>query len=241
MKRLGPWYSQWVFYVTAALLLSAVVLRSILLYDGFILFESLAIQAVWALLFLFGEMILPKRSPLLWGYLTLQTLLVVALLFLPGFPDSFAALFFVLNVQVVQRAGSRAAAICIGLFILLLILPTTGIYGVSMGMASVLIYAAGMIIFAIYALAAAGARTARANNVRLAGELQEKNDQLKQYASQLERLAALQERQHLARDLHDSATQTVFSMTLTTQSALLLLDRDPARSECTLRDARVGL
>ena len=43
---------------------------------------------------------------------------------------------------------------------------------------------------------------------------------------QVRQLAAERERQHLARELHDSVTQTIFSMTLTTQSALLLLDRD---------------
>ena len=37
-------------------------------------------------------------------------------------------------------------------------------------------------------------------------------------------LAAEQERSRLARELHDSVTQTVFSMNLTVQSARLLLD-----------------
>ncbi|MEA2621790.1 MAG: hypothetical protein QOH61_700 [Chloroflexota bacterium] len=39
-------------------------------------------------------------------------------------------------------------------------------------------------------------------------------------------LAASDERAHLARELHDSVTQALFSMTLTTRSVELLLDRD---------------
>ena len=57
------------------------------------------------------------------------------------------------------------------------------------------------------------------------------NGQLQSYSEKLERLAVARERQRLMRDLHDSVTQTIFSMTLTTQAALLLLDRDPARVE----------
>jgi signal transduction histidine kinase len=45
----------------------------------------------------------------------------------------------------------------------------------------------------------------------------------------LEKLGIANERQRMARELHDSVTQTIFSMTLTTQSALLLLNKDPSR------------
>lgn len=41
-------------------------------------------------------------------------------------------------------------------------------------------------------------------------------------------LAAGEERAHLARELHDSVTQALFSMTMVTRSVELLLDRDPA-------------
>ncbi|HEY3523358.1 MAG TPA: GAF domain-containing protein [Candidatus Limnocylindrales bacterium] len=52
-------------------------------------------------------------------------------------------------------------------------------------------------------------------------------------------LAASEERAHLARELHDSVTQALFSMTLITRTIELLLDRDPpaAREKLTgLRD-----
>src|SRR4029079_6271389 len=40
-------------------------------------------------------------------------------------------------------------------------------------------------------------------------------------------LGSSQERAHLARELHDSVTQALFSMTLITRSTELLVDRDP--------------
>ena len=67
------------------------------------------------------------------------------------------------------------------------------------------------------------ASEARLHNEALVGELRAANRQMADYAHRLERLAGARERQRLARDLHDSVTQTLFSMTLTARSAALLL------------------
>lgn len=61
-------------------------------------------------------------------------------------------------------------------------------------------------------------------------ELQEAHGQLQEYAAQAEELAAVQERNRLARELHDSVTQTIFSMTLTAEAARILLERDPSQA-----------
>jgi PAS domain S-box-containing protein len=51
-------------------------------------------------------------------------------------------------------------------------------------------------------------------------------------------LAAGEERAHLARELHDSVTQALFSMTMVTRSTELLLDRDPAAAREQLGQLR---
>jgi PAS domain S-box-containing protein len=51
-------------------------------------------------------------------------------------------------------------------------------------------------------------------------------------------LAAEWERANLARELHDSVTQALFSMTLTTRSAEMLLQRDPAAAAEKLAELR---
>jgi PAS domain S-box-containing protein len=58
---------------------------------------------------------------------------------------------------------------------------------------------------------------------------------LRQQAAEL---AAGDERAHLARELHDSVTQGLFSMTLLTRSIELLLQRDPAAAAEKLADLR---
>jgi PAS domain S-box-containing protein len=51
-------------------------------------------------------------------------------------------------------------------------------------------------------------------------------------------LAAGEERSHLARELHDSVTQALFSMTLLTRSIELLMTRDPAEATAKLASLR---
>jgi signal transduction histidine kinase len=59
-----------------------------------------------------------------------------------------------------------------------------------------------------------------------------KNARLFEHSQQL---AAIEERQRLARDLHDSVTQTLFSVTLIAQSIEPLWQRDPAEGQRRVR------
>jgi signal transduction histidine kinase len=51
-------------------------------------------------------------------------------------------------------------------------------------------------------------------------------------------LAATEERASLARELHDSVTQALFSMGLTLSTVELLLDRDPAAARAKFAEVR---
>jgi len=63
----------------------------------------------------------------------------------------------------------------------------------------------------------------------LLAELQQAHQKLQEYAAQAKELAAARERNCLARELHDSVSQVIFGITLTSQAARLLLQRDPAQ------------
>lgn len=224
--------SQWVFYLTAAFLFGTVLLRSLLFYrDDPVLGQVLGLLAAWLVLFV-SEMAISRRwsryFPL---YLVLQIIPICVLLYKPDLPgyDCFAILFAILSMQVMQRFTLRSGALWLGSFTLLMALPLVINDGLSEGIALTLVYTAVSVFLGSYALATQRAQTARARAQALAQELQETNHQLQAYSTRLEQSAVTRERHHLARELHDSVTQTVFSMTLTTQSALLLLDRDPGR------------
>src|SRR5207248_4467559 len=49
--------------------------------------------------------------------------------------------------------------------------------------------------------------------------------------------AVVEERNRLARDLHDSVTQSLFSVSLLSEAALNLLDRDPSKARGRLERA----
>ncbi|HMQ56206.1 MAG TPA: sensor histidine kinase, partial [Anaerolineae bacterium] len=74
------------------------------------------------------------------------------------------------------------------------------------------------------------AEAARQEGQALLAELQTAHRQLQAYAAQAEELAVTKERNYLARELHDSVTQTIFSITLTAKSARILLERNPAQA-----------
>lgn len=71
----------------------------------------------------------------------------------------------------------------------------------------------------------------RQENQRLFADLQQAYHKLKDSAAQAEALSAAIEHHHLVRELHDSLTQTLFSMNLAVQSAQLSITEDPRQTD----------
>jgi signal transduction histidine kinase len=158
-------------------------------------------------------------------YLTLQTALTFFLMAMPGTPDFMGALLGILSMQVMLRLPTRVGVIWIGLCGVIMAILLARAYQ-SQAIALAVLYTAGNIFLGSYTRTIRHAQAARQKNQALSKELEHTNHQLQDYSAQLEQMAAARERNRLARELHDSVTQTVFSMSLTTQSAILLFDRD---------------
>ncbi len=164
------------------------------------------------------------------GYLAVQTGLVVGLMRITPLEDFFANLFIPLSLQAVFFFGRRYGFLCIAFFSLAMAGPLlSSEEGKLFGLAMTFLYSGTNFLFGGYAYHVEKAETARNQNQRTFNELQSAHRQLQGYAGQVEALAAEHERNRLARELHDSVTQTVFSMNLTVQSARLLLDKEPGR------------
>ncbi len=234
MNRSADLSRQWILLLTAGLLFASALLRTLLLYGGDPAIPPvLVLLSTWLLLFV-GETILSYKWPGApsWHfpvYLGLQVLIVLALMFLLDYGDYFSLLFCILSFQVMQRMSQRTGGACIALFAPLIFFPLVRSYGTVGSIAFALVVEGANIVMAFYALAARRSLAAREQNRVLAEELRGANRQAESYARQLEQVAVARERQCLARELHDSVTQTIFSMTLTTQSATLMLERDPGR------------
>ncbi len=161
-------------------------------------------------------------------YLLIQVLLVRELLLVPPHQDTFLALFVPLALQAVQFFGRRTGFLIISAFPLATIAflidePEIGNFIMVIAFEALCFLVGG------YAHLIQITEAANRENQRMAGELEHAHQQLQAYAAQALALATERERFRLARDLHDSVTQTIFSMNLTVQTARLLMEKDTSR------------
>ena len=148
--------------------------------------------------------------------------------------DFFAFLFAIPCMQVMQRFSYKAATALVALSTLLTFLILLEPYGLPQALALAVLYFGGSLLLVSYVESTRRASAIEEQQQLLAIQLKQANDQLVLYSHQRQQLAAIRERQRLARELHDSVTQTIFSMTLTAQSALMLLDHDQNQMEALL-------
>lgn len=231
MHALRPparWTLERSFDLTAGILFAAAVLRASIAYSSsplrvYILTILAVMFALYAL-----ERFSPFRSIVIFSiYLTVQATLISILLFAPGSPDYLAFLYAILSMQILQRMPLPTAVLLVCAFTPLMYVPLRRMGNPSGATAFTIVYTAMNAFLAAYSLALRRANAARERAQNLGLELQEANRELQASAQRIERLAVAGERNRLARELHDSVTQTVFSMTLTTESARMRAERDP--------------
>lgn len=221
------------------LIFTAVVLRAaVVLSDEPEFPVIIALLAGYGLL-LFGKIWLMGRKPLRYlqssnfqlAYLFLQSLLVIRVLITSTYEDFLALLFIPLSLDAVSFFGRRVGYTIIAIFSLAMILTFLfsdegRLFGLTMG----ILYSGLCFLMGGYAFQVQKAQKTHDQNEEMFNELQKAHHQLQGYADQMAGLAIEHERSRLARDLHDSVTQTVFSMNLAAQSARLLLEKEPHRT-----------
>ena len=236
MKQTNIGLDKAIYYLTFALLFLAAALRTMLVFAQIpgVFYRDMALLAFWFVLLLLEPVLTRRRSLFFPVYLVIQSSILVLLLLGPDPSDYFAILFAPLSMRTFHQLRSRPGAVVVAGFTFLIVLPLTYTIGVSNALAFGLIYTAADVLFAYSSLTIHRTTEAHARNQAIQAELQSTNRQLQAYSEQQKQLAVARERNRLARELHDSVTQTIFSMTLTAQSARLLLDRDPGRVKAQL-------
>jgi signal transduction histidine kinase len=162
-------------------------------------------------------------------YFPAQAGLIQALALLRPYQDVWGILYMFISVQAVYYLPFSWALAWGGWCTTSLVVSLMLTKGAAEGLGLALTYLAGGVLVASYDLLYGQAEAARQESQALLAELQVAHRQLQDYAAQVEALAAAQERDRLAHALHDSVSQTLFGITLTAQSARLLLDKDLAR------------
>jgi signal transduction histidine kinase len=219
------------------LIFAAVALRGAGLFWGAIQFSTvIGLLTAYGALLILKTWIVPRKTKVPFryapaAYLLVQSALVIWLLDASTYEDFFNLLFIPLSLDAVAFFGRRAGHMWIAAFsIAILSVMQFSEQGRLFGLAMGILYGGICILFGGYAHQVLKAESARDRNRRTFDELQGAHRRLQGYADQMAGLAGEQERNRLARDLHDSVTQTVFSMNLAAQTARLYLGRETIRA-----------
>ncbi|MCS6843635.1 MAG: sensor histidine kinase, partial [Caldilineales bacterium] len=201
---------------------------------------GLGLLAAFALLHL-------APDEMLWGvkakrphlYFVVMSALVVSLVLLPPRMPYFVVLFFLLSAEAMMRFPASVGYSWVAGFSALTVLPFLAVERSNPGtLLSAPLYIAGYFFFAAFATQTARAEQARAESQRLLAELQEANRALQDYARQSEALAVAEERNRLAREMHDTLGHRLTVASVQLQAAERLVRSDPERAAATVRTAR---
>ena len=172
----------------------------------------------------------PARRPVLRQlYFLLQALVVLGLQTMRLRFDFIIVLYVPLCYQAALLLGGRSRWIWVGIYLLLSCIPLMFALGILQGLAVALLPMTASLIFPAYVVVNRELEEAGRASQAMLAELQETNRQLQSYAGQVDQLSAIQERNRLGRELHDSVSQSMFSITLHVRAAQILLERDPER------------
>ncbi len=216
-------------YLVGFLILGVAAIRVILFYQGPSRLVAVSLLAVFGLLYAVEPLLSARVRWFHFVYFPLQTALLLTLGNLRPFLDFTNSLYIPLSLQALHAFSRRVAVAWMILFAALLSVTLVLGMGWAAGLSFVLMALAGGGFLLSYDLLYSQTQADQAESEALLAELQQAHQRLQEYAAQAEELVTVRERNRLARELHDSVSQMIFGITLTSQSARLLLERDPAR------------
>ena len=170
-----------------------------------------------------------RRANLIIG---IQTVLVILLIDLTGSGYAFILLFFILSATVMRYNTLRNGLLWIAGFVLITGWFFYRIEGLGQMLRGTAIYAGGFGFLGVLTHAFHLSNVTQAQNARLLVELQAKNRQLEEFSAQVETLAASEERNRLAREVHDTVGHRLTAATVQLEAAqrLIPLDAEKAAS-----------
>jgi signal transduction histidine kinase len=162
-------------------------------------------------------------------YLVIQSALVTWALLIPPNYDFLPILFITLTLTAVMSFGYPAGYFWIAFFILALVYPILDTWEGSIeGYIMIVVYAGLYLLTGSFANKLRKVEISRKENERLLEKLQNTHRELEEYKAQIEDHAAARTRNQMAQELHDSVTQTIFTVSLAAQSAALKYKKEPS-------------
>lgn len=171
-------------------------------------------------------------------YFAIQSAIILFLLSLDPESDVVLGLFAILCYQAPMVFKGRLRWAWIAILVTLTVGSLIIFLGTLSGLALSMTPAGIALTLAFLVFANQEIEAARIESEALLGQLESNRLQLEAHAEQVQALTTLEERNRLARELHDAVSQTMFSITLTTRSAQMLVEKDPALTKPLLEQLR---
>ena len=149
-------------------------------------------------------------------------------------------LFFVLSAQSMLFLPVRQGFLWVVVFYLITVWGGIRVQGWQ----DILAYLGllgGYVLFASFGSALAQATAARRQSQQILGELQEAHKQLKEYALQVQQLAVSEERNRLAREMHDALGHRLTVAVVQLEGAQRLIPKEPERAASMVSTMRQQL
>jgi signal transduction histidine kinase len=165
------------------------------------------------------------------AYFAAQFLLAQTFGLIREYQDTWALLYTVLGIQAAYRCPRRETLAWAALFAASTVITECAEFGLLSGLGRASAFIVIGIFIVLYDSQYAKREDANEESRMLLEELRLAHQKLAEDAARAEELAAARERDRILRELHDSVGQKIFAIQLAAESALLLLEKDPARAD----------
>jgi signal transduction histidine kinase len=221
----------WLFRIFAyGLLIASVTVGFDRAPTAAVRWTSLGLSAIYGLVML----AIPTREASSWTahlYLGVQCALTTVIVFIHPAWTVFTLLFVVLSAQAMLILPVRQGVLWIGAFTMITVgvgFYWWGLPGAGLALA---LYSGAYVFFGVFGHAFTRADAARRESQQLLAELQEAHRQLQEYALHAEEMAVVQERNRLAREMHDTLGHRLTVAAVQLEGAQRLCAADPERAE----------
>jgi signal transduction histidine kinase len=171
-----------------------------------------------------------ERHKLEWLFLLLLTFLASSLYFFGVEPGIYLIVLFIVSANAMIYFRAWGGLAWIAMLAVISTLSFMGTYGFGSGLLTVQVYSGGYLFFGAFGRALVRAQEAQERSERLYHELQAAHEQLQDYVFRVEELAVAQERNRLAREVHDSLGHRMTVSAVQLEGAQRLIAKDPEKA-----------
>lgn len=171
-------------------------------------------------------------------YIAGMSALVTYLVFLFQEIFAFTILFYFLATAVMMVSTLRVGLAWVSLYIAITFIDLSLLGGWEAALSNMASIGSGYVFFGMFSYALAVTSRERDRSQKLAADLQQANQRLQDFAGQVEALTIVQERNRLAREMHDTVGHRLTVAAVQLEAAQRLIHQDTARSEQLIETVR---